>query len=65
MRRLIIEEMPTNPKYYEKMSVLLDEIIERRKEEAADYEAYLKEIIELAKRNNPSESTNYPDTINR
>src|SRR5690625_1486398 len=65
VRRLIIEEMPTNPKYYEKMSVLLDEVIQRRKGEAADYEAYLKEIIELAKQvNNPSESTSYPRTIN-
>lgn len=65
VRRLIIEEMPTNPKYYEKMSVLLDEVIERRKEEAADYEAYLKEIMELAKQvNNPSESTDYPHSIN-
>src|SRR5699024_327349 len=64
-RRLIIEKTPTNPKYYEKMSVLLDEIIARRKEEAADYEAYLKEIIQLSKEiKNPDESVDYPDTIN-
>jgi len=30
MRRLIIDEMPTNPKYYEKMSTLLDEKNERK-----------------------------------
>lgn len=31
------------------MSVLLDEIIQRRKEAASDYEAYLEQILELAK----------------
>ncbi|NLJ19446.1 HsdR family type I site-specific deoxyribonuclease [Globicatella sulfidifaciens] len=65
VRRVIIEEMPTNPKYYEKMSVLLDEIIKRRKEAADDYEAYLNEITQLAKEvNNPGESADYPEEIN-
>ena len=31
VRRLIIEEKPTNPKYFEKMSILLDEIIREKK----------------------------------
>ena len=31
IRRLIIDEMATNPKYYEKMSVLLNELIKGRK----------------------------------
>src|SRR5699024_6747856 len=47
VRKLIIEEMPTNPKYFEQMSVLLDEIIQSRKQAAANYEQYLKEIINL------------------
>lgn len=65
VRRVIIEEMPTNPKYYEKMSVLLVKIIKRRKEAANDYEAYLKEITQLAKKvSNPSDSTAYPENIN-
>ena len=34
MRKLIIDEQPINPKYYEKMSELLDALIEQRKKEA-------------------------------
>ena len=34
VRRLIIDEQPINPKYYEKMSELLDALIEQRKQEA-------------------------------
>src|SRR5699024_6086357 len=65
VRKLIIEEMPTNPKYFEHMSILLDEIIKRRKEEASDYEAYLKEVMEFAKKvKSPSEANDYPTTIN-
>jgi len=50
MRRLIIDEMPTNPKYYEKMSILLDELIKERKEEAKSYKEYLAKIVELSKK---------------
>ncbi|NMB18160.1 MAG: hypothetical protein GX984_01705 [Erysipelothrix sp.] len=65
VRKLIIEESPTNPKYFERMSVLLDEIIQRRKEAASDYEAYLEQILELAKKvKNPSDSDDYPNPIN-
>jgi type I restriction enzyme, R subunit len=42
VRRLIIDEMAVNPKYYEKMSELLDALIEQRRQEALDYQAYLR-----------------------
>ena len=65
LRKLIIEESPTNPMYYEKMSVLLDELIRMRKEAAKEYEEYLREIIELTKKvRKPNTSTEYPDSIN-
>ena len=65
VRRLIIDETPTNPKYYEKMSILLDELIKQRKEQVSDYEEYLKKIVELTKKvKNPSYSNNYPKSIN-
>ncbi len=38
LRRLIIEEKPTNPVYYEKMSEVLDTLIQERQESAQDYE---------------------------
>ncbi|HHT9137879.1 MAG TPA: type I restriction enzyme subunit R domain-containing protein, partial [Candidatus Wunengus sp. YC60] len=65
LRRVIIEESPTNPMYYEKMSVLLDELIKMRKEATKEYEEYLQEIVELTRRvRKPNTSTEYPDSIN-
>ena len=65
VRRLIIEERPTNPKYYEKMSVLLDELINERKASAQGYAAYLKKIVELVKKvKTPAASASYPKAIN-
>jgi type I restriction enzyme R subunit len=64
VRRLIIEKNPTNPKYYEKMSVLLDEIIRDRKNKSIDYANYLKTIAELIQNlKNPSGMTTYPKSI--
>lgn len=65
LRKVIIDETPTNPIYYEKMSVLLDELIKLRNEEAEAYEEYLKEIIALAvKVKKPETSNEYPYSIN-
>jgi len=65
LRRVIIEETPTNPKYYEKMSQLLDELIQERKKDAESYEAYLKKIVELTKKvQQPASSAHYPSTLN-
>ena len=50
VRSKIIKEHLNDPAYYEKMSAILDEIIKFRKEQADNYEAYLKRIAELAKR---------------
>lgn len=37
VRKLIIDESPINPKYYEKMSELLDALIAERKQKAVEY----------------------------
>ncbi len=64
VRRLIIDERPLNPKYYDKMSELLDALIKKRKEEAIAYEEYLKEIIELTKQiQTPSCYADYPPSL--
>jgi type I restriction enzyme R subunit len=65
LRKVIIEESPTNPMYYEKMSVLLDELIKLRKEKTEEYEKYLDEIIALTRKiKKPSSSTIYPYSVN-
>ena len=64
MRKVIIQEMPINPVYYEKMSVLLTELVRQRKEAAISYEEFLKKIEELAKNLKPEDTSIYPSTIN-
>jgi type I restriction enzyme R subunit len=49
VRKLIIDETPINPKYYEKMSELLDALIAQRKEGALEYKDYLAKVVELTK----------------
>lgn len=65
VRKVIIEETPANPKYYEKMSQLLDALIQARKKQALDYKAYLAKIVELTKRvSKPETESSYPVAIN-
>jgi type I restriction enzyme R subunit len=65
VRRLIIDESPVNPKYYEKMSELLEALIKERKAQALHYTAYLQKVAELAKKvQRPESSTVYPTAIN-
>jgi type I restriction enzyme R subunit len=64
VRKLITDEMPTNPKYYQRMSELLDELVKKRKQADLEYRKYLEEIIALSKKvKNPNESESYPNEI--
>jgi type I restriction enzyme, R subunit len=65
LRKVIIEENPNNPIFYEKMSALLDELIKLRKEEAIRYEEYLNKIVELTRKiKKPQNYAQYPKTCN-
>lgn len=62
MRKVIIDERAMNPKFYDKMSELLDAIIEERRKAAIEYEEFLAKILEAAKQLGTKESdTKYPD----
>jgi type I restriction enzyme R subunit len=64
MRKVIIQETPINPAYYEKMSTLLTELVNQRKLNAISYEEFLKKIEELAKNVQPkAQKSNYPKSI--
>jgi type I restriction enzyme R subunit len=64
VRRLIIDEQPVNPKYYDKMSELLDALIKQRRSQSIDYGNYLEEIAELAKLVvDPGQATGYPPSV--
>lgn len=65
LRRVIIEEEPINPIYYEQMSKLLDMLIQQRKAGALAYQQYLAEIVALARQIKRTDDTSaYPETIN-
>ena len=64
VRKTIIDEHAMNPKYYDKMSELLDALIEQRRQHAIDYKQYLAQVLELATTVGTKESdANYPDWV--
>jgi type I restriction enzyme R subunit len=64
VRKLIIDESPVNPKYYERMSELLDALIEQRRADAIDYANYLEQIAALTKQAQSPDSTSaYPTGV--
>jgi type I restriction enzyme R subunit len=61
MRKVIIDERAMNPKYYEKMSELLDALIDAKRQGAIDYKNYLAQLIAQAQQLGKRESdTVYP-----
>lgn len=65
VRRLIIDESPVNPKYFEKMSELLEALIKERKGHALHYTEYLEKIAVLARNvQKPESATSYPPGVN-
>lgn len=66
VRKTIVDENPVNPKYYEQMSVLLEEIIEQRRQQAISYQEYLEKIKALAAKvvNPGGNKSSYPGSIN-
>ena len=64
VRKLIIDEMAANPKYYERMSALLDALIESRRTGAIAYAEYLDNIVALTKQvKHPEGGSSYPAAI--
>jgi len=63
VRRLIIDESPINPKYYERMSELLDALVAERRSNALEYREYLERMAELARQANDPGTASYPSSI--
>jgi type I restriction enzyme, R subunit len=62
VRKLIIDKHAMNPKYYDKMSQLLDAILDERRQGALDYKNYLDQLLALAAKLGKGESdTAYPE----
>lgn len=64
IRRKIVEKVTVNPKYYDKMSAILDKLIEMRKQGVDEYAALLALYIKLAENvDHPEENEEYPESI--
>jgi len=64
VRKLIIDESPINPKYYERMSELLDGLIAQRQADAISYETYLEEVVRLTRELHAGpNAADYPATV--
>ena len=65
VRRLIVDKSEINPRYYENMSRLLDDLIHERRQGAMDYRTYLSKMAGLSTQvADPSTSTDYPAHVN-
>ena len=65
VRRVIVDKMDINPKYYEELSILLEEVINKRREEAIDYRNFLSKVLKLGEQaNDPDTFRDYPSDIN-
>jgi type I restriction enzyme R subunit len=61
VRKVIIDERALNPKYYDRMSELLDAILEERRKGSLEYKDYLAKLLDHAAKVGKGESdTKYP-----
>ncbi|WP_444671074.1 type I restriction endonuclease subunit R [Flavobacterium columnare] len=60
----IVEKHLLDPKYFEKMSQLLYELIEQRKKRSFEYREYLKRAASLIKKVNTGKSDDIPTSMN-
>lgn len=63
-KKRIVEKEASDPKYYEKLSSLLNDLINQFREKKLTYLEYLQQIQDLAKKVIDKEDKNYPKKIN-
>ena len=64
IRKKIVEKIVVNPKYYEKMSAILEQLIEERKRGVQNYAKLLELYLTLAKNvSQPEENDSYPQAV--
>ena len=63
IRRVIVDKTDINPKYYEDMSRLLDELILKRRQDAINYRQYLSEVTRLNRQVVDPPTDDYPRGI--
>jgi type I restriction enzyme R subunit len=63
VRKLIIEETPVNPRFYEKMSDLLSDLVLQRRNDAIEYAEYLERIKEMVTQAKAGHGNLYPESM--
>ena len=64
IRKKVVERIVLNPKYYEKMSAVLEQLILERKQGVIAYSQLLEKYIELARNvTKPEENESYPEKV--
>jgi type I restriction enzyme R subunit len=63
VRKLIIEETPVNPRFYEKMSDLLSDLVLQRRNDAIEYAEYLERIKEMVTQAKAGHGHVYPESM--
>jgi type I restriction enzyme R subunit len=66
IRKKVVERILINPKYYERMSAILEQLIKERREGVIAYEQLLEKYISLARNvTKPEENEAYPESIRK
>lgn len=64
IRKKVVEKIVLNPKYYEKMSAVLEQLILERRQGVITYAQFLEKYIELARNvTKPEENKSYPEKV--
>lgn len=63
MRKMIISERPNNPAYFDKMSDLLNHLLQEQKDGKIQYKELIKQLIEKLREARLTIKTKYPATI--
>lgn len=63
MRKMIIRERPNNPAYFDKMSDLLNHLLQEQKDGKIQYKELIKQLIEKLREARLTIKTKYPATI--
>ncbi len=63
MRKMIINERPSNPAYYDKMSALLAQLLQEQRDGKIEYKELIERLIDKLKDMRSESKTRYPKAI--
>jgi len=64
MRKMVINERPNNPAYFDKISDLLNQLLQDQKDGKIQYKELIEKLINKIKEVKSKTKSNYPPTIN-